>query len=231
MPGKGLFITFEGPDGSGKTTQIQRLAAELNRRCIPFVLSHEPGGTAIGDEIRKLILSPRHAEMEDRTEILLYAASRSQHVREKILPALNEGKLVLCDRFVDASIAYQGYGLRQPTAAVRAINRFATGGLTPDRTYLIDVSPATGRRRMRKRSTAEQGVTQTAGELDRIERRRLDYHCRVREGFLQLGREEKKRIVMVNGENEPDIVFHTILRDFNYFLAGRSDYTNRGDNL
>lgn len=221
MDHKGLFITFEGPDGAGKTTQIGRLAAELEERHIPYVLTHEPGGTEIGDKIRTIILNPENLRLTQKTEILLYAASRSQHVEEKIKPALAQGKIVLCDRFIDASIAYQGYGLGQPVEMIQSINRFASEGLTPDRTYMIDIAPEAGRSRLRERSGGpETGVTEAAGDLDRIEQRELDYHRRVREGFLTLSRENKQRICLINGEDSADAVFDHILKDFHYFLAG-----------
>ncbi|RYL89807.1 dTMP kinase [Sporolactobacillus sp. Y61] len=212
---KGLFITFEGPDGAGKTTQIHKLARMLETQGVSFVLTREPGGTAIGDEIRSMILDPAHQALTDRTEILLYAASRSQHVEEKIIPALKSGQVVLSDRFVDASIAYQAYGLGQPVKWVREVNRFATGGLTPDRTYLIDVSPEAGRKRMKQRSGApETGATQRADELDRVERRSLAYHQRVREGFQKILQENEQRICRINGEQAANEVFHEIWEDF-----------------
>lgn len=226
MENKGLFITFEGPDGSGKTTQIRKLASELEARGIPFLLTREPGGTEISDKIRALILNPENRRMEDKTEVLLYAASRSQHVEEKIRPALAEGKIVLCDRFVDASVAYQGYGLNQPVADILAINRFATGGLTPDRTYLIDIPPETGRQRMKHRTGPEAGVTRDAGELDRIERRALAYHARVRQGFFTLLKENKQRILLVDGQNIPDTVFETIRTDLLHLLQKKAAQTN-----
>ncbi|RYL88164.1 dTMP kinase [Sporolactobacillus sp. THM7-4] len=221
MEKRGLFITFEGPDGSGKTTQIRKMAAELDRLGVPYVLTREPGGTEISDKIRTIILNPENLRLTDKTEILLYAASRSQHVEEKIEPALKDGKIVLCDRFIDASIAYQGYGLRQPVDIIRRINHFASGGLTPDRTYLIDISPQSARQRMRSRSgSPEAGVTKAPGELDRIEQREISYHQRVREGFLALYRENKQRICLINGESDADTVFQQILQDFHHFSAG-----------
>jgi dTMP kinase len=215
MKHKGFFITFEGPDGSGKTTQIHRLAEELEHRHLPYLLTREPGGTKIGDKIRTIILNPDHSELADKTEILLYAASRSQHVTEKIVPAVEEGKIVLCDRFVDASIAYQGYGLGESIDTVKQINDFATNGLIPDRTYLIDVSPETGRSRMKHRSgEPEEGVTRAADDLDRIEMRALAYHQRVREGFHAIYAEHKSRICLIDGEQDHEHVFHDIIDDF-----------------
>ncbi|MDN4527422.1 dTMP kinase [Fictibacillus fluitans] len=209
----GLFITIEGPDGSGKSTQIKKLAEFLKERSIPFILTREPGGTAVSDRIRSLILDPAHPEMADETEVLLYAASRAQHVKEKIVPALKEGKLVLCDRFVDASVAYQAYGLGIPVEDVTRINTFATGGLKPDRSYLIDVSPEIGRQRM---------VSRYSGEgLDRIEQKELDYHERVRSGFQKIYEENRERFLLVDGNQGMDEVFDEIIKDIKLLLANR----------
>ncbi|BBN97337.1 dTMP kinase [Sporolactobacillus terrae] len=219
MTDKGLFITFEGPDGSGKTTQIHQLAEELERRGRSFILTREPGGTTIGDAIRSIILNPEHTELADHTEILLYAASRSQHVSEKIQPALKAGKIVLCDRFVDASIAYQGYGLGEMVATVKQINDFATGGLTPDRTYMIDIAPEIGRQRMKRRSgVAELGAMKDAADLDRIEMRALAYHQRVREGFHAIYEENKQRIRLIDGAQDQKQVHRMICDDFFQFI-------------
>ncbi|KSU76563.1 dTMP kinase [Fictibacillus enclensis] len=209
----GLFITIEGPDGSGKSTQIKKLAEFLQGNSIPFILTREPGGTAVSDRIRSLILDPAHPEMADETEVLLYAASRAQHVKEKIVPALQEGKLVLCDRFVDASVAYQAYGLGIPVEDVTRINRFATGGLKPDRSYLIDVAPEIGRQRM---------VSRYSGEgLDRIEQKELDYHERVRSGFQKIYEENRERFLLVAGNQTVDEVFDEIIKDIKLLLANR----------
>ncbi|MGV3489128.1 MAG: dTMP kinase, partial [Tuberibacillus sp.] len=146
----------------------------------------------------------------DETEILLYAANRAQHVKEKILPALNEGKIVLCDRFLDASVAYQGYGLGVPIEDVWMVNRFAVGKLEPHRTYLIDIAPEVARDRMNKRHSEYQA----SNNLDRIELKNLEYHQRVREGFQRIYIENKKRICMIDGNNEENLVFQKILSDF-----------------
>lgn len=199
----GLFVTFEGPDGSGKSTQIQKLAGFLEDRGIAHLLTHEPGGTPISDEIRKLLLNPDHEEMANETEVFLYAASRAQHVREKIIPALEAGKVVLCDRFVDASIAYQGYGLDIDVKKIKEINRFATGGLIPERSYFLDLSADRGRQRLMNRSG-----------LDRIERKQMAYHERVREAFLAIYEENPERICLLNGEKEKEELFLAIKTDF-----------------
>jgi dTMP kinase len=207
----GLFITFEGPDGAGKSTQVQKLAHYLDEKEIPYIQTREPGGTAISDQIRSLILDPEHKEMENETEVLLYAASRAQHVREKIIPALKAGKIVLCDRFVDASIAYQGHGLGIGQDKIMEINRFATGGLKPDRTYLIDLSPEEGRKRMVRRYDTPSQTEQ----FDRIEQKELAYHETVRKGFQQIYEADKDRICLIDGRQTMENIFQEVKDDFN----------------
>jgi dTMP kinase len=212
---KGLFITLEGPDGSGKTTQVAKIAEYLMQNKIDFIQTREPGGTRISDKIRSLILDPEHKEMHDLTEVLLYAASRAQHVHEKIIPALEAGKVVLCDRFVDASLAYQGFGLGVGEQPVIQVNNIATSGLVPDRSYFIDVSPEVGRERMK----ARYGT----GNLDRIEQKDLSYHERVREGFQHIFKNQEKRILRVNGEQDPKMVFGEIVKDLDKLLANHKE--------
>jgi len=214
--GNGIFITFEGPDGSGKTTQIARVEAELARQGLPVVATREPGGTAISDKIRAIILDPENREMTDRAEVLLYAASRAQHVEEKILPALREGKIVLCDRFVDASMAYQAYGLGLSADAVAEINRFATGGLVPDRTYLIDVPVSVTQARLAARAALHPALG-----LDRIEMKGSDYHERVRESFQTIAASSPERVLLVRGDREPEEVFGDLIQDCRSLLAQR----------
>ena len=212
---KGLFITLEGPDGSGKTTQVAKIAEYLTENQIDFIQTREPGGTRISDKIRSLILDPEHKEMHDLTEVLLYAASRAQHVHEKILPALESGKVVLCDRFVDASLAYQGFGLGVGEEPVLQVNQIATSGLVPDRSYFIDVSPEVGRERMK----ARYGT----GSLDRIEQKDLSYHERVRVGFQHIFSNQEKRIHRVNGEQDPETGFAEIVKDLDKLLANHKE--------
>ncbi|MCL6488942.1 MAG: dTMP kinase [Alicyclobacillus mali] len=186
---KGLLITFEGIDGAGKTTQLLRLASWLEAQGLPVVVTREPGGTRIGDAVRAILLDPRHQEMEPRTEALLYAASRAQHVEELIRPALARGEIVLCDRFVDASIAYQGAGLGLGEAWVEALNEYALGGLRPDLTLWFDLDWSSARSRLRTRAEG--------GGLDRIERRGEAFFERVMDAFERLWRaapEVRKRI-------------------------------------
>ncbi|KZE68089.1 thymidylate kinase [Fictibacillus phosphorivorans] len=212
---KGLFITLEGPDGSGKTTQIAKVAEYFKEKNVDFIQTREPGGTRISDKIRALILDSEHNEMHDLTEVLLYAASRAQHVHEKILPALEAGKVVLCDRFVDASLAYQGFGLGVGEEPVLQVNNIATSGLVPDRSYFVDVSPEVGRERMKSRYGNES--------LDRIEQKDLTYHERVREGFEHIFSKQTDRIVRINGEQNPDEVFKEIAKDLDQLLSNHKE--------
>lgn len=171
---KGLFITLEGGDGAGKSTQIRNIERFFDEKGLVVVHTREPGGTPIGEKLRDILLDKGNAEMDDVTEMLIYAASRAQHVKERILPALEEGKVVVCDRFTDSSIAYQGYG-RGLGEQVAEVNRRATGGLEPDITFWLDIDPYIGRER-----------AGNEGELDRLETEKIDFHCRVREGYREL---------------------------------------------
>jgi len=213
---KGLFLTFEGPDGSGKTTQMKRLASRLAARGVEVVATREPGGTAVGDRLREIVLSPAYAEMKDETEILLYAASRAQHVREIIAPALERGAVVICDRFVDASMAYQAYGLGVSPDEVASINRFATGGLQPRRTYLLDVPVEVSRERLLARAGAAGGSA-----LDRIEQKETGYHERVREGFLLIARAEPGRVKLLDANRPVEDIAEEIESDCERLLEER----------
>ncbi|MDI6871701.1 MAG: dTMP kinase [Bacillota bacterium] len=184
---RGLFITLEGPDGGGKSTQAARLTARLQALGVPVVFTREPGGTPVGEALRKIILDPA-SDLVGEAEVLLYAASRAQNVERVIRPALAEGKVVLAERFVDSSLAYQGYALGRGVEAVRQVNAFATGGLVPDLTLLLDVTPEVGLARAGARSE---------GAGDRIEQRQLDYHRKVREYYLRLAEEEAGRIRVI----------------------------------
>lgn len=200
----GFFITFEGPDGAGKTTQIERVSAWLTQRGRAHIRTREPGGTAISNKVRELLLNPAHDEMADQTEVMLYAASRAQLVNQVIRPALDDGQIVLCDRFVDASLAYQGYGLGYPVDQIAAINHFATGGLRPGRTYLLDVPVEVGLNRVHQRRS---------GELDRIEQKHTAYHVNVRNGFLAIAKREPERFYRIDATQSAEIVFSTIRSD------------------
>lgn len=202
---EGLFISFEGPDGSGKSTQIARLKASLEQMGLPVFLTREPGGSLIGEKIRELILDPIHEEMDDLTEAMLYAASRAQHVAQVIKPALAEGKIVLCDRFMDSSIAYQGYG-RKLGDRVRIINEIAVDGLMPDLTFLLLVEPDEGKRRI------------SHEPLDRLEREELDYHKAVYEGYIVLLENNRHRMRVIDGLKSIDQVEEEILQGTLEFL-------------
>lgn len=187
---KGLFITFEGPDGSGKSTQAQSLASRLQEEGYRVLLTREPGGTKLGEAVREILLGKAH-QISQRTEALLYAAARAQHVEEKLIPALARGQIVICDRFVDSSLAYQGYGLGMCLSEINQINSFATGGLKPDLTFLLDLSPQEGLARAR----------QDRGQMDRIEERDLQFHTKVRQGFLELAKQESQRFRVIQTQD------------------------------
>lgn len=210
----GVFITFEGPDGAGKTTQIHLLANALRAEGRTVVLTREPGGTRIGDQIREILLNPEHTEMADRTEVLLYAAQRAQNVSQRIRPELEQGHIVLGDRFIDASIAYQAAGLGLDESVVRAASEFAVDGLKPVRTYLLDLSPEESRSRLLSRASAGSG----ASDLDRIELKPLDYHKRVREAFLRIAEAEPERVLRLDAALPQDQLASMILRDCKRFL-------------
>lgn len=209
----GLFITLEGPDGAGKTTQVKKIANWLHEQGVSHLVTREPGGTSISDAIRTILLDPENENMRHETEVLLYAASRAQHVREKIRPALDDNRIVLCDRFVDASIAYQGHGLDMPLADIEAINHYATGGLSPHRTYLIDLPPEIGRQRLEARMGKQAGTS-----LDRIEQKQISYHQRVREGFRRIYNSNKDRILLIDGAQGEDAIFQVIKADLENLL-------------
>ncbi len=196
---RGRFITIDGPDGGGKTTQAWRLAEALRERGLPVLLTREPGGTKVGDRVRGIVLdneTGRHAPIADA---LLFNAARAQHVAEVILPALNSGRTVICARYADSTLAYQGYGGGIPLADLRAIQAIATGGLLPDRTILLDLPAEVGLARKRDE--------QTRFEVDFD----LAFHRRVRDGFLEMARAEPGRFRVIDARDDPDEVFARLL--------------------
>jgi dTMP kinase len=199
MPG--VFITFEGIEGSGKSTQISRLLQHLTEQRRPVTLTREPGGTPIGDQVRRILLDPLNRLLDPTAELLLYAASRAQHLREVIHPALEVGRIVLCDRFSDATIAYQGYGRGLSVPVIRELDRIVTAGLRPRLTVLLDLPAETGLGRARGRNTS-QGLH---GEA-RFENEDIAFHSMVRNGYLQLAKEEPERIRVVNAARLPEEV-------------------------
>jgi dTMP kinase len=189
---RGVFVTFEGGEGSGKTTHLKLLAHHLRGFVDEVVETRDPGGTTIGKEIRTLLLSPESAPISDAAELLLYEASRAQLVREVITPAIARGAVVLCDRFTDSTIAYQGFGRGLDLDLIRRLNHFATGGLAPDLTILLDLDPRIGLERCARSSRVE------LTSRDRLEAEPLAFHQRIREGYLALAREEPDRIRVMN---------------------------------
>ena len=213
---KGLFISIEGPDGSGKTTQINLLRDFLCQNSIfdfEILFTREPGGTKIGEKIRDIILDNAHIEMDDLTEAMLYAAARAQHVKEIIKPALEEGKLVICDRFVDSSIAYQAYG-RQLGDCVSVINKIAVSLTMPYRTIFIDLDPELARNRIAESVSSNESLHSSsefennlgAGRthLDRLELEKLSFHQKVYNGYKDIISKNPERFVVIDGRGSID---------------------------
>jgi dTMP kinase len=202
---KGLFITFEGPDASGKSTQLRLLQGSLKAAGREVIVAREPGGTEIGEKIRRVILDRENAGMDYMAEALLYAAARAQLVFQVIRPALEEGKTVLCDRFVDSSIAYQGFG-RKLGEAVERINAYAVGDCTPDVTFLLKLNPEAGERRRMYR------------ENDRIESEAPEYHKAVYEAYLTLERLHPQRIIAIDGARRIEEISEMINKRVDHIL-------------
>jgi len=201
-----LFITFEGIEGCGKTTQMYLLKDFLEQRGYSVFTTREPGGTHIGDSIRKILLDPRNANIDSRTELLLYQASRAQHIKDIIRPALERGCIVLCDRFIDATSAYQGYAQGIDKDVIESLNQFVTENLTPDFTVVIDCPAEIGLKRAKNR---EGTVNQRVSE-DRFEKKNIAFHQTVRLGYLQIAERNSNRIYIVDGRKDPLIVHREI---------------------
>jgi len=187
----GKFITFEGPDGSGKGTIIKYVKKYLIKNNVDFILTREPGGINISEDIRKVILNKDNTEMDDRTEALLYAASRRQHLVEKVIPALKAGKVVICDRFVDSSLAYQGYARGIGIDEVFEINKFAIDDMMPDLTIFLDVKPEVGLKRITNSNVRVK---------DRLDLESIDFHNKVYEGYMKVIEMYNDRIQIVDAE-------------------------------
>lgn len=200
---KGFFISFEGPDGAGKSTVLAEVLKQIGPKLkTQYLVTREPGGSKIAEKIRKIILDPENVKMSDRTEALLYAAARSQHVEEIIKPALDEGKLVISDRFVDSSLAYQGAGRDLGIKEVKEINNFATGGLEPDLTLFFDLDPKIGLARIEKLRP---------GQEDRLEQEKLAFHEKVYEGYQKVNKLYSDRIAVIDASKSfDDVVEATI---------------------
>jgi len=186
---KGFLVSLEGPEGAGKTSVLEALIPILKDRGIEILSTREPGGVLIGEKIREVILNPSHTEMDPKTELLLYIASRRQHLVEKVLPALAAGKLVIMDRFIDSSVAYQGFGRGLDIEAIDWLNEFATDGLKPDLTLYFDIEVEEGLARIAANSDRE---------INRLDMEGLDLHRKVRQGYLSLLEKEVDRIVKID---------------------------------
>lgn len=197
---RGKFITFEGIEGCGKTTQITLLKGVLQKLGYKVMVTREPGGSRIGDAIREILLNPRFNEMRPMTELLLYVAGRTQHYYQIILPALKQGKMVLCDRFADSTRAYQGAARAIEPKLIEHLHRIAIDSFKPDKTLLLDLSVREGRQRIQKR------------KLDRLEKEALAFHRRVRQGYLKLAKREPRRIRVIPAGAAVQTVHQNILK-------------------
>ena len=197
----GLFITMEGTDGAGKTTQINRIAQYFEDKGYKEICTREPGGTPISEKIREIIIDKNNTEMTDMTEALLYAAARAQHVEEVILPALKEGDIVISDRFVDSSVVYQGFARSIGERLIKNINKYAVGDLEPDITFFLKLKPEDGLARKREQA-----------ELDRLEAEKFSFHQRVYDGYVRLSKRCKNRIQVINALKSVDEIHDEIVK-------------------
>ncbi|MBM7588164.1 dTMP kinase [Bacillus pakistanensis] len=207
---KGLFITVEGPDGAGKSTIIHKLSIKLEEEGYPVVLTREPGGIEIAEQIRQVILHTSNTKMERRTEALLYAAARRQHLVEKVIPAINEGKIILCDRFIDSSLAYQGYARGIGMEEVYSINQFAIESMMPDLTLYFDIEPEVGLGRINKHNDRE---------VNRLDLEALEFHHKVREGYLLLLDQFSNRMRKIDASGSEEEVFQISYRIVKEYLS------------
>ncbi|MEK4222130.1 dTMP kinase [Bacillus sp. FSL W8-0116] len=208
----GIFITVEGPEGAGKTTIAQRIVENLKREGYQAMYTREPGGISISEQIRQILLNSQNTAMDGRTEALLYAAARRQHLVEKVIPALEEGTIVVCDRFIDSSLAYQGYARGLGVEEVYKINEFAVDDAMPHLTLYFDISPEIGLRR----------IQQNKGrEVNRLDLETLDFHQRVRKGYWQLLDQFPERMVKINAEQPIESVFQDSWKTVLKFLLNR----------
>ncbi len=211
-----LFITFEGVEGSGKTTQIQRLKKYLTHRGIHCKVTREPGGCPIGEKIRKILLNPDHREMIPMTELLLYEAARAQHVIEIIKPFVEKEGVVLCDRFSDATLAYQGYGRRIDLKWIERLNHLSSHGIRPDVTFLLDCPSDVGLKRAIQRNRALKRERE-----ERFEREEIQFHRRVRKGYLAIARKEPRRVKVIDTRQGEEKVFEKIQKIVDNLMSGK----------
>jgi len=205
---KKIFITFEGIDGCGKSTQIEKTACFLKNKNINHIITREPGGTVIAEKIRELILSMDNKEMVNYCELLLYLAARAQHVQEKIIPALEKGIIVLCDRFQEATFVYQGFGRELNISTIKKLNCFATNNLKPNRTYIFDLNVETAIKRMKS----------TNKILDRLENNKKEFFVKIRNGYLKLAINNPKRIKIIEAEQSIEDIQKIIQNDITKML-------------
>ncbi|RKX48331.1 MAG: dTMP kinase [Thermotogae bacterium] len=204
-----MFVSFEGIDGSGKSTQVKLFIEYLERTGYEYLIIREPGGTRAGEDIRKILLHHDY-QLFPETELLLFMASRSQIVREIIFPALKMGKIVIADRFLDSSVAYQGYGRGLGVEMVKRLNELATGNLKPDLTFLIDIQPEDAEKRKRAQE-----------KNDKIERESLEFFKRVREGYLEIAKAEPERVKLIDGRDNLELIHDNIVKTFENFMRKR----------
>jgi dTMP kinase len=211
-----MFITLEGVEGSGKSTQLGNIRAFLQLRGHTVVVTREPGGTDIGRKIRSILLNPDHREMEALTELFLYEADRAEHVRKIIAPAISAGKTVLCDRFFDATMVYQGYARGLDLEEIRRIHRFILGNLSPDLTILLDLPPEIGL----ARAWAQIDKGDRTGAESRFEKEALDFHRKIRAGYLDIARHESQRFCIVDAEQDAAAVCRDIKKAIERLVEG-----------
>jgi len=206
---RGIFITFEGIEGSGKSTLLYNVAAALRRSGLDPLMTREPGGTALGVALRKVLLNPDMEKIGSKAELLLFAADRAQHVSQVILPALETGQVVLCDRFSDATAAYQGYGRGIPLDVITAVDNQARNGLKPHRTVLLDLPVETGLTRARLRNDESRDNSES-----RLDEEEMAFHQRVREGYLILADNEPDRFIVLDALDKQDRMAELVMDDF-----------------
>ena len=207
---KGKFITFEGSEGSGKSTQIKLAKKYIEAKGRKVLFLREPGGVRISEKIREILLDPKTKAMSDECETLLYMAARAQLAAEVLIPALKKGMVVLCDRFLDSTVAYQGYGLGVDIGRIKSIGAFATQGVRPDLTFLFDID-------------AKEGLARIARKKDRIEQRGLSYHGRVKQGYLTIARRERGRIKVIDAKKSKKEIELLVRGHIDRLLARRRD--------
>ncbi|MGI5825171.1 MAG: dTMP kinase [Bacillota bacterium] len=208
---QGLFITVEGPEGAGKSTQTAMLSEWLATMGVPVLTTREPGDGKVGAQIRSVILNPENTEITAKAEALLYAADRAQHVEKVLKPALEDNRVIICDRYVDSHLAYQGYGRGLELDFLRQINQMATGGLMPDLTILLNLDAEAGLARVRSREQFAGGKAAVSG-IDRLEQEKIDFHNRLCGGYLELAAAEPNRIMVVDADRGINEIKYEIRR-------------------